>query len=173
MQLSQSRQPRRRVAFLSGALALTTLGIMLLALTSPSHSADNDDIAVQLAKFRATAMPYDDSALSGRQKRLVAKLVEATRLLERAFWEQSDPAGLKLYQSLAGSSRREDQDLRRLIMINGGRYSLIAEHAPFGGAGPHPAGANLYPADLTRAELDAYVAKHPEQREALYSPYTV
>jgi hypothetical protein len=58
-------------------------------------------------------------------------------------------------------------------MINGGRYNLVEENAPFGGAPAHPRGANLYPADLTRAELDAYVAKHPEQRAALYGTHTI
>lgn len=165
MQNRHSRPPQRKAAFAACVIALATI--------CAARGAENTDLSVQLAKFRATNMPYDTSTLSARQKKLVAKLVEASHLLERVYWEQSDPAGLKLYQSLAGSTRREDQDLRRFIMINGGRYDLIAEHAPFGGAGARPPGANLYPADLTRGELDAYVAQHPEQREALYSPYTV
>ncbi|RHW18418.1 hypothetical protein D1610_08175 [Sphingomonas gilva] len=36
-----------------------------------------------------------------------------------------------------------------------------------------PDGAGFYPADLTRQEMDAYLAAHPDQREALLSPYTV
>ena len=38
---------------------------------------------------------------------------------------------------------------------------------------PSPPRRRLYPTDLTRAELDAYVAKHPGQKAALYDPYTV
>lgn len=39
-------------------------------------------------------------------------------------------------------------------------------------AGPGP-GHGFYPADLTKAELDAYIAAHPEQRASLLDGYTV
>ncbi len=131
------------------------------------------DVAAELAKFHAVKMPLDSSALTLRQKQLVAKLAQATRYLDLLFWEQSDPEGLKLYQALASSRKPADVALRHLLLINGGRYDLIREYAPFGGAGPRPPGGSVYPADLTRVEFDTYVAKHPEQREALYNPLTV
>lgn len=36
-----------------------------------------------------------------------------------------------------------------------------------------PEGAGFYPADVTRAQMDAYLAAHPDERDALMSPYTV
>ena len=36
-----------------------------------------------------------------------------------------------------------------------------------------PEGAGFYPADVTRAQMDAYLAAHPDEREQLMSPYTV
>ena len=36
----------------------------------------------------------------------------------------------------------------------------------------HP-GRNLYPGGITRAEIEAYVAKHPAKKDQIYSPYTV
>jgi hypothetical protein len=131
------------------------------------------DYGPQLAKFREVKMPYDASALTSKQQQMVSKLLQATRLLDELFWEQSDPEGLKLYHSLAGSARPQDLQLRRMLVINGGRYDLISENAPFAGAPPKPAGANLYPADLTQTELNAYVTKHPEQRAALHDSFTV
>jgi hypothetical protein len=38
---------------------------------------------------------------------------------------------------------------------------------------PMPPGHALYPADLTRAEIEAYVAKNPARKPALYNPYSV
>ncbi len=130
-------------------------------------------IAAQLKKFRTVKMPYDASGLSVRERQLVDKLVQATRYLGELFWQQSDPQGLALYRSLAGSTKTEDQQLRRFLRINGGRYDLIRENAPFAGAAPRPPGGSVFPADLTRLEFDAYVAKHPQQREELYSGFTV
>ena len=118
-------------------------------------------------------MPYDSSRYTRRQKQLVSKLTEATRFADELFWEQSDPMGHKLLQSLAGSSKPKDRQLQRMLVINGGRYDLIRENAPFAGAGPRPPGGSVFPADLTRAEFDAYVARHPGQKAALYDPFTV
>jgi hypothetical protein len=144
-----------------------------LAVLCVSVWAVETDLTPQLSKFTAVKMPYNSAALTPREKRLVAKLVEATRYLDEVFWQQSDPQGLQLYRALAGSKKPSDQQLRRLLMINGGRYDLIHENAPFGGAGPRPPGGSVYPADLTREELEAYVAKHPEQKATLYDPFTV
>jgi hypothetical protein len=36
-----------------------------------------------------------------------------------------------------------------------------------------PPGHELYPDDLTRARLEQYLQKHPEDRAAIYNPYTV
>src|SRR5262249_12123189 len=38
---------------------------------------------------------------------------------------------------------------------------------------PMPPGHALYPAGLTRPEIEAYVAKNPARKQALYNPYSV
>jgi hypothetical protein len=140
---------------------------------SPPQPQPATDYRKLTDRFLPVRMPFDAAALSPRERQLVAKLAEATAQLDELFWQQSDPEGLALYRSLAGSPKPEDQALRRLLRINGGRYDLVTEHAPFAGAPPHPPGAALFPADLTRAAFDAYVAAHPEQKAALYDPFTV
>jgi hypothetical protein len=156
------------------ASALALLGLCVTAgAATPAAANSGPDLPKRLASFEAVSMPYDTSALTTRQQRMVAKLLEATRYLDELFWEQSDPEALKLYRSLAASKLPRDQQLRRLLVINGGRYDLIRDNQPFAGAAPRPPGANLFPADLTRAEFDAYVAQHPEQKAALYDPFTV
>lgn len=153
-----------RLAYLSSLICSAAIAAMPVS----SH----DDIAAQLAKYRSVKMPFNAAALTTRERQLVAKLAEATRLADEVYWQQSDPQGLALYRSLAGSKTQQDQDLRRFLRINGGRYDLIRENAPFAGAAPKPRGGSVFPADLTRAEFDAYVVKHPEQKAALYNPLT-
>ena len=152
--------------------AALLLGLVLIVGAAQAGSSASD-MSAQLAKFRVVAMPFDASRYTQRQKQLVARLAEATRYADDLFWEQSDPAGHKLLRSLAGSKKPQHKQLRRMLVINGGRYDLIRENAPFAGAGPRPPGGNVFPADLTRAEFDAYVAQHPEQKAALYDPFTV
>jgi hypothetical protein len=131
------------------------------------------DLAAEAAKFKPVRMPYDSARLTVRERRLVAKLVEACQALESIYWRQSDPEGLKLYNELAGSTAPRDRELRRFLRINGGRFDLIDNNAPFVGTAPLPLGRSLYPADLSREEFDRYVTAHPDQKAALYDPWTV
>jgi len=149
------------------------LAISLVAVAAGAAAPATDDLGAQLAAFRELKMPFDSKGLTEREVKVVGKLAEATRLLDALFWEQSDPLGYKMWQSLAGSPDPHDRQLRRLLTINGGRYNLIREYAPFGGAGPRPPGGSGYPAGLTRADVEAYVAKHPGERAAIYDPLTV
>ena len=119
------------------------------------------DLPVQLAKFRQVHMAFDAQALSSRERQLVEKLVEASRYLGEVYWEQSDPGALVIYRDLKSDHSPAAEQLRRFLRINGSRYSLIQENRPFIGTTPMPPGRNLFPADLTRTEFDAFVAAHP------------
>ncbi len=62
--------------------------------------------------------------------------------------------------------------MRRYLTINGSRWDLVSENRPFVGTTPMPPGHALYPADLTRAQIDSYVASHPGKKDEIYNPYT-
>jgi len=131
------------------------------------------DLAQRLAKFKKVHMPYDSRGLTEREKQMVAKLVDASGLLDCIYWRQSDPEGLKLYLSLAGKTGPQDVMLREYLKINGGRFDLIDDNKPFVGTAPLPPGRGFFPWGMTLAEFDSYVAAHPDQKAALYSPYTM
>ena len=131
------------------------------------------NLASQLAKFKPVRMPFDSSRLTPRERQLVAKLVEACQSLESIYWRQSDPEGLKLYHALANSAAPRDVQLRRFLRINGGRFDLIGNNAPFVGTSPWPPGRGFFPEDMTKLEFDRYVAAHPDQKAALYDPFTI
>jgi hypothetical protein len=131
------------------------------------------DLAERLAKYKRVVMPFDQSKLSARERQMTEKLVEASRNLDDIFWRQSGPDGLALYKTLARSKDARDVKLSRFLMINGSRFDLTADNKPFVGLKPMPPGRGLYPEGLTREELEKYVAAHPDQKDELYSPYTV
>jgi hypothetical protein len=80
---------------------------------------------------------------------------------------------LKLYLSLAGNTNPQDLKLRHFLKINGSRYDLVDEMKPFVGTAPAPPGRALYPAGLTRDDIEKYVKQHPEQKAAIYNEFTV
>ncbi len=131
------------------------------------------DLPERLARWKTVPMPFHSQGLKPREIQLVDKLVEASRDIEDIYWRQSDPEALTLYESLKGATDPRDQMLRRFLYINGSRFDLLDENHPFVGTQPMPPGHALYPPDLTRAQLDAYVAAHPDKKSEIYNPYTV
>jgi hypothetical protein len=131
------------------------------------------DLPQRLAKFRRVPMPFRTSGLSIREQHLVGKLVEACGYLESIYWRQSDPEALTLYQSLASSRNLRDVQLRRYLWINASRFDLLDQDKPFVGSEAMSPGRGLYPAKLTRDEVDNYVQQHPDQKTAIYEPLTI
>ena len=140
-----------------GLIAIFTLGALYAG----------DSLDARLARFREVRMPFHPERYTGRERRLVEKLVEACQHLELIFWEQNDPEGYSLYR------KTTDPKLRRLLMINGSRFDFIDEHKPFVGSEPMPPGRALYPPGLSRDRIEQYVKKRPAKRAEIYSPYTV
>ena len=131
------------------------------------------DLAQRVARFRRVQMPFRTAGLSAREQKLVRKLVEACGYLESIYWRQSDPEGLTLYQSLAGSRNRRDVQLRRYLWINASRFDLLDQDKPFVGTETMPPGHGFYPPKLTREQVEQYVKQHPEQKAAIYDQFTI
>jgi len=150
-------------------VSLFFFATILLApgLKAQGSSAQDRDIAVRLAKWKNVDMPFRSAGLTPPERQMVEKLVEACRLLDDVFWRQSDLDGLALYKTTSSPS------LKTLLTIMGGRWDLIDENRPFAGAPPMPPGHELYPHDFTRDRVDQYVKEHPEDKAAIYDPYTV
>jgi hypothetical protein len=121
----------------------------------------------RLAEWKRVDMPFRTAGLSRKEVQMVDRLVEACRFLDDVYWRQSDLSGLALYQSTT------DTILKRLLIIMGSRWDLLDENRPFIGDEPMPPGHELYPKGLTRAQIEQYVAQHPEDKAAVYDPHTV
>lgn len=136
-------------------------------------TASARELDARLAKFRRVEMPFDDSRLTERERRMVKKLVEASMYLENIYWRQNDPEGLALYKRLKTSRNPLDQKILRLLTINGSRFDLIAENEPFVGREPFAPGRGFYPKGLTREQIERFVQVREEKRAEIYSPYTI
>ncbi len=173
----------KNLALVFVVAALTSFGFAQAAKRTGGHKGRSNpskpfqdvakDLPERVARYKTVPMPFRSLGLKPREIRLVNKLVEANRDIESIYWRQSDPEALTLYESLKGASAARDQMLRRFLYINGSRFDLLDENRPFVGTQPMPPGHALYPADLTRAQLDAYVAAHPEKKNELYNPFTI
>lgn len=141
--------------------ALSLVFVALLYAAAPA------DLAPQLAKWKPVNMPLDLSALTLQNKRVVMTLIAASQQIESIYWRQSDPGGLALLL------RTKDRDLKRMLMINGSRFNLIDNNRPFIGTETASPGRALYPRNMGASQIEEYVKRHPELKDAIYSPYTV
>ena len=130
------------------------------------------DLSARVAKFKSVHMPFNSQGLSGREIKMVRKLVDAAGLLDCIYWRQSDPDGLKLYLTLASGTEPEEVLVRRYLKINGSRFDLINNDEPFVGTQPMPLGRGFY-GGMTKNDVNALLKADPAAREKIYSPYTI
>ena len=165
-------------------LCTAALAVLVIAARPAAQSAARVDTAAalrsvvpdlsrRLAQFKQVRMPYDSAALSAKERQMVDQLVIACQRLESMYWRQSDPEAMALFNALAPDSSPAAQALRHYIFINGSRFDLVDDNRPFVGTQTMPPGHAIYPAGMTRRDIDAYVAAHPDKRSMIYDPYTM
>lgn len=106
--------------------------------------------------------------LSPQEQAMLPLLMDAAQEMDAIFWQEAYGDREALLASIA------DPELRRLAELHYGPWDRLDGDAPFlDGVGPKPAGAQFYPADMTREEFGAACQASPEQAAALKSPYTL
>lgn len=145
---------------------------LTLAACSPADEAATDgyDMLASRATIAEVQMAPDTSYLSDEERQVVNKLIEASRLMSAIYQHQRVPDYDAMRAEIAAAS---DAELLDMFDRNFGPWDEAAELHPFYGDTPMPEGAGFYPTDLTREDLNAFIEAHPDQREALLSPYTV
>lgn len=147
--------------------------LAILFAMSLDWSTVAPDLDERIARFKPVEMPFTDEGLSAREKVLLNELIAAARDFEDIYWRQNSPQDVAIYNELATSKDPRAKTLRRYIWINGSRYDQIEGNEPFIGKEPMSHGRALYPAGLTRDDIEGYVKAHPEQKDAIYDDRTV
>jgi hypothetical protein len=134
---------------------------------------------LRLRQLPKTVIDYDRSLLDENERQVVAKLIEAAKLIDEIYWRQvsaDNPAWRTRLAAQANDSERNRAGFDYFI-ANKGRWDRLAQDEPFvepfGEAGHKPPGANFYPADLTKKELEDWIAAHPGQKDAMQGLFTV
>ncbi len=129
---------------------------------------ENTDVQTRLDRYTSVRLTADMTALSESDRKVIRILLEAMDAMDDVYWVQAYGDGKELLQSVA------DPATRRLVELNYGPWDRLDGDHPFvEGVGPKPAGANLYPADMTVEELAAAAEAAPDGGAALRSLYTL
>lgn len=156
-----------RSLFIPGVLVALVVTVPVPAQQRNAGGRPVHDEAALAAKWKPVPMAFHREVLTAREQQMVAKLADACRLMDQLYWQQSDLGGWAMYHGT------QSPVMARLFEINGSRWDLVTENVPFVGEEPMPPGRELYPFGLKRQQIESYVAAHPEQKAAIYSPWSV
>jgi hypothetical protein len=133
------------------------------------------DIRDRLSQLPRTPIDYDRSLLDARETQVVGKLVEAARFMNDIFLMQVSEENPPLRDRVAQAAQQVPAANWALALfdVNKGPWDRLKENEPFIGNRPKPPGAGFYPADLTKDELEKWIAAHPQDKEAFQGLFTV
>ncbi|MFS0848172.1 hypothetical protein AB3M93_01725 [Novosphingobium panipatense] len=144
-----------------------------LAQSLPVTAEVDYDLAAQKEKLATIPMEVDTTFLNAEEREVVNLLIKASDLMSEIYLRQRYERNPQVQRAVS-MNRRSDRDLLvEMFARNFGPWDEMADLHPFWGTMPMPEGAGFYPEDMTRQELDAYIAANPHQKAALLNPYTV
>jgi Peptidase family M49 len=117
-----------------------------------------------IARFAPAEISADIAQLPDNERRALAKLVDAARLMDSLFLRQVWSGNEPLQQALAREVVTNATDTgaaERLhyFLINKGPWSRLDHNTPFiPGAPAKPEAANFYPAGATKSEIEKWLA---------------
>ena len=114
------------------------------------------------ARFAPTDIRADLSALSAGDKQVLAKLVEASKIMDALFLRQVWAENDTVLIDLARSQTAEGRARLHYFLINKGPWSRLDHDEAFVPRVPaKPAGANFYPVGASKAEIERWIQSLP------------
>jgi hypothetical protein len=162
----------RRTAF----VLFVALAGGIFAAPPESGTPDAGTLQRMAARLAPTPMRVDVSALSPGDRRALAQLVEASRIVNDIFLDQLWSGNRALAGKLRADRSPLGRDRYRYFWMNKGPWSEIDGYTAFlpGVPKTKPAGANFYPEDMTKDEFERWVKGLPAaQKEQATGFYTV
>jgi hypothetical protein len=135
------------------ALTLMITFMLFSCQQKETYQASVSDITSRVNEYAAFTLTTDLSKLSENQKKMLPYLFECADIMEELFWK--DAIGDKA----TFLNKIQDTDLKKYAEINYGPWDRLRQDEPFiKGFGAKPAGANYYPADISKEDFENWDA---------------
>ena len=145
-------------------------------LAIAANTPDLAQLDKMIARFKPTELRADISKLSPGDRQALAKLIEASRVLDDIFLNQLWSGNQALYAKLRRDTTSLGKARLHYFWINKGPWSSLDDGMAFLPDVPEKKlpGANFYPEDMTRLEFEAWVKTLPEaERQKAEGFFTV
>jgi len=119
------------------------------------------------AQFAPTDIRVDLAKLSAADRKVLAKLVEASKIMDAIFLRQVWAGNDAMLVDLSHDQSAEGRARLHYFLINKGPWDRLDHNRAFvPGAPAKPAGANFYPEDAAKADIDAWMKSLPDAERA-------
>ncbi len=136
-------------------LTILTLGLMLNACQpkKTTYTPSVADIDKRVARYAEFTLTTNTAKLTANEKRMLPFLFECANIMDDLFWLDAYGDKAALLNNIT------DTNLLAYTNINYGPWDRMQNDTAFiNGFGPKPIGANYYPANITKAEFEAWNA---------------
>jgi len=144
--------------------ALSVLGWMFASCVAVGSQAaaptlpDAATLATMSARFAPVEVRVDVAALPAGERAALGRLIEASRLVDALFLRQRWASNEALLLQLAADRSPLGRARLDYFLLNKGPWSELDENRAFlPGIAPKGDGANFYPANATRDEVDVWM----------------
>jgi hypothetical protein len=146
-------------------LILVVIAAFVFACNSTSNKVDKMDVNQKIKQkadeFVSFKLTTDLSVLSEKEKQMLPLLLETAKLMEEIYWEEAFGNKEDLF------ANEMDEYTKKFVQINYGPWERLNDNKPFlKKYGAKPKGANFYPANITKAEIEAW---NDESKTSLYT----
>ena len=154
---------------LPALVAVLTLGLGAIPVASGGEHAIPDEATLRAmtARFAPVELGADLSGIPVNERKALAKIIEAARIMDTLFLRQVWAGNEALLFELIGDDSGLGEARRHAFIINKGPWSRLDHDAPFiPGIPAKPDAANFYPAGSTKEEVEAWLESLPEPERA-------
>ena len=151
-------------------ILISVAGAALCGVIVGAQSATSSEAArlnAMAARFAPTDIKVDLTKVSAADRKVLAKLVEASKIMDAIFLRQVWVGNDAMLIELARDQSPEGRARLHNFLINKGPWDRLDHNKAFvPGAPAKPAGANYYPEGAAKADIDAWMKSLPEAERA-------
>jgi len=133
-----------------------------------------ETVKKQMAKLTPVKIDFDSSMLSENEKKALDLMVKAAKCMDKIFLRQVYSENEVLEKELMKKENPDYAVLRDYFKIQFGPFDRLDHNKPFINLKEKkPAGANYYPANMTKEEFEAHIKANPDEKKTFISEFTL
>lgn len=158
-------------------LFILALSILILSCSEKQNQTSEENqvekLKQKIAKFVPVEITYDENLLSDREKVVLEKLYQASKLIDTIYLNQVYSKNYEIKNELMKKTDEVSKLQLELFNIMFGPFDRLEDDEPFIGAEKKPLGANFYPEDMTKEEFESWIKQNPQDEKSFTSEFTV